>query len=384
MAYQEIQNNEGGLSVRNKLNSMFNELFDFKDFAQGKLALTKFDCTVGQNGDYATVKEALAAGRYKLKFISDVTETADISDIGSRAIYIEGDNYTWNLAYRIRIGSNTSYMNLIANNLIFNITSTTDIFDQYNIFTLNNCKIVNSEPSNAKVVFCSGYSTIDSNNLEIDQTNGGVGIVYLRNIEFLKIRGNGYNSDVLTTIGIIKVCEIEGTFGGWANVGLILNGTTINYINTNDNWIALYAGSKINGGIIKAICHSGVSIIRDTEITGLFFRTGSGGGAKLFNCKTTADIYGDFRFLRVLENCTVTTDVNIADYENKPVRYDSCSFEGNVTIRTDNVTLDKCEVANGTITVEATADKTTIISPRTLTPIVDNGTNTQIIAPNLI
>ena len=97
---------------------------------------------------------------------------------------------------------------------------------------------------------------------------------------------------------------------------------------------------------------------------------------------TILSVHGTFEKCNFTTLTTIAQDTTSSDTESN---FEKCTFDtASVTVSRDNCTIEKCTMAAGTFTVGAAADKTILLANRTLTAIVDSGTNTELINNILI
>ncbi len=318
--------------------------------------------TVGTGGDYATIQLALAAGRYNLKLISAITETVDWGT-HTEIIKLFADELA-ELTMNVQL---TSTLTIMATNIKFMIVGTFITFLNTTIHA-ESCQFIGNNSIN------DPRGAIYGKNIHIDLGDNGFKI-YLYNVTGLTVYG------------------IAGTAGEANAVGIF--GTVTNTILTGD----FELGLDLYDGILDNIIGNGNGVrIRGTV------------GSSIYNAKSLK-LYIRNDTISTLFNCELDQFHMYSNTYNAFKTVDSCIFDeiaipssgGNINtlygfthiintkfissdihVIDDALTLQNCNVTNGTISIDATANKTTIMGCRTMTSIIDNGTNTQLLANNLI
>lgn len=388
--------------------------------------------TVGTGGDYATHALAYAEGVREVVQISNVTETTNISATDDYSII--GNNYILNTSFvlsnsttnKITIknltintarNSATTYFlktgNLIADDFILNINSISTSL----ILSLSSANIVNSEINNnagTGIVIMNSFNnvTIDNTTIKLNDYGNTVspqilfgGINFLNKITFTgdlssseqsfpAMRSNSSalyisNSKEEITSGRLSLilnnnnCEIDRFENDLficsylpslvTNSNRIIleplssNSLTCNLVNSN---IYYWPVGTVTGKTLKCI---------DSDV--LVYFTITAGTVNLVLEMIRGRLYGggltdaNFNFNSIRLD-SVHVDVSSFTRIKTYGTVKDCLFDGNLTLIDDYCTVRGNNFYAGTITVNSSADKTILTENRTLTAIVDNGTNT--------
>lgn len=308
--------------------------------------------TIGSEGDYATVSAAITAGKYDLKLIGNVVETGDITINGKTTINLGGYDLDLSVyqilgtTYNLLVSSGSiTFAHIITELLFSGFTSSIYQLSIVDVIINNNSTITEAGIS------CNGYFLRCKFNLP---NFSYCGLGYSGNhfqgkTQSCEFIGGGVSCErsIYTNAGgfisIHRDVTISGTWSAgnalyiWGDDSAIIDG--IICLPTNN--IIILAHNLING----------------TDINNRV----SYSGQYVSNCRGGL-INGSFANSTIVDCVVVSTLAIIAD---------------NVSFINNTVTI-------GTITVDATADKTNIISCRTFTSIVDNGTNTIVSANQLL
>ena len=330
--------------------------------------VTDFHATVGTTGaDYTTIQLALAAGKYNLKIITDITETVAWGTHTKDIVLIAEQTRIINLSV-----SNTSAISLYAKNVNFSVSGTVYIFHVSSKMYLDNCEITGNGSNN---IFCQG--SVYANNLKLSPGNGTL-TTYIRQVSYLEINYSHTNS---TTLGIrlyncviseIKTTGVAHTVEADNHRLFYLSNCIVGYLNcqhTNPGWIYPYT-STINRS-------TGNVRVLETGIGNYFnnciFEHIKQATGEYYNCSMVKINYTN---TATYNRCQFppTGTMTIAN-EGGIMR--NCKFN-NIVVDNDNCTLINCYSTTGTITVNATADKTDLIGCKSVSAVVNNGTNTRI------
>ena len=204
---------------------------------------------------------------------------------------------------------------------------------------------------------------------------------------------NGNGSSVLK--GFIEHLHRTGSWVGGTSSGSaqirIDSLATIAFTDYTGSGGALsFFGGKILGGTANALV---IRLVGAGTNAGYLKNVAVDGNVYVYNPSATFSMedsslgglqYGNLSYLAYFTFRNTTFNGGVTFGTSTTLYSQNDTFGGAVTIQGDNNTLINSTIDSETITVAATADKTTIISPRTLTSIVDSGSDTQIISPNLI
>lgn len=341
--------------------------------------------TVGTGGDYATVQLALVAEKYNIELISDVTEIVDWGIHPYITIQISGGSEMKDISLSV---SNSCSGRIIAHNINFVLEGTLEIFTSNSLkLFLDDCKIKGNSDNNN----FGGGVLIDASNLTISTGTGYFQLRYLRNVDYLELIGENNLTavnNIRSTIGVIKHVKTSGTFG--TNLindhFLVVYGSTINFIeigHSSSSSIKLYKNATINGnsGLLEVRMGESGFRLYNCICNNFYFQTGSADDSIIENCSVVTIAFGLFKgVFKSFKNNIIQDDV-VIDYDGNIVS--NCTFDG-LSVSADNVKIENTKVPNSTIIIDTTADKTLITGCRTLSSIVDNGTNTQLIGNFLI
>ncbi len=347
-------------------------------------SLNCYDATVGVGGDYTTIQLALADEKYALKLVSDVTETVDWGN-HSKDIIIDADELrTINVSI-----SNTNNLIIRGNNINFAIYGDNHIFTSNTKLFFNYLKITRATGGNFG-------GLIQADNIEIYLDGGNIS-TYIYNCRLINIIYNQSslidnrsliihsatqiicNGDTYSTLNDLSTLfALEGVVDN-----LICNQTGKAYIrggnyviNKGSGNIYLMFPSTINNCVIE---YGYFSTVSNTILNNCIIK----------NCKYN-NFYG------VAHNCNFVNDVTLrssyithSTFQGNTVTSADCSLhycdlnEG-LSIENDNANISFNKLLNNTISVSVTADKTILTNNRTLTSIIDNGTNTSLMNNKLI
>ena len=337
-------------------------VLDDNDIPNKKYVDLKGKTTVGIGGEYATVQLALAAGKYDLELVSAVTETVDwgvhTKDINLYAQELE--DLTISMI-------NTSDLIVRATNINFNVTGSTYNFTITSVFHLTSCNITGDTSQNRI------GGKIYGENIAVDIGTGGF-LLFVYNVIGLSVVGIQEEVSEIIQVriyGIVVDLTLSGAFG----LGLELFGGAVKGV-IGDG----FSGFRVHeSGVLRDAKDIWVYIRQDTLNT-------------IINCTITRLTFyaAANTSFDLVDNCIIHEMVapygggNINTlYGFKNIINTTFTFS-DVHVIDDALNLQSCKVTNGNITIDASADKTVIIGCRTATSIVDNGTNTQLLANNLI
>jgi len=355
--------------------------------------LEKYDVTVGTDGDYPAIdgiRLALEDGKEHLKLISDVTETTTF--LLSSNLFINGQNkYKLTLAKEVSINASSNIFQL--DDLTFEGDVTDDFVIQSGIIRINNCEIIykSARTTSSSYLFYTPRPNSFIKNSKITITNGGSITRIDMRFSYENIDLYSTGSDVRIVLGGISNNVTFKNMRFYGNLyhalsssgGCIYHNPLHQFYCPDDINLNLY-NENVNVIIPKGFVVSNMNFsLRLFEIK--YFRMcnhsrfekGTVLNAELCNWTSGGGVHDN-----VFEQVTFTGNITISGDNNS---FKNCIFENDVTIDADNVTIENSFVENGTITVNPTADKTTLIGNRTLTSIGYVGsTNTQLVANNLI
>ncbi len=305
--------------------------------------------TVGTGGDYATISEAIADSKYTLKLISDVTEVADII-INSR-VYINLNNNTLDcVAFRF-LGQTEDNILIIKNGYIiytqpilarYLFGSSIYTYTKYVEFTINSTQrsgLGNGHFENGKITLP-------------DTVNTGFGIY-----------GSGF-------YGVIKNFEIVGTGSCRHAIVDAKPSSEIENILLSGSFTSTWDAIEI---------HSGNNIrVNTSSSTPRISIVGS-----VFNVQ---DLAGTPTLKIYLYSNALLASSNIGTLllDKNGAKVTDTTIETASSVNADNISINGCTITTGTITIDATADKTILTNNRTATEIIDNGTNSIIQGNQLI
>jgi len=336
-----------------------------------------YDATVGTGGDYSTIQLALADGKYVLKIISDITETVDWGSHTKDIVLIADEIRTINVSV-----SNTSALTIKGNNIIFAVTGTNQIFNGGSLI----CDYVKITGDSDANIFSNGMD-ISGRKLEVDLGTNSLSTSYINNMNHLKITGGSTaNPLVFILNGVIGYLETYGQFGtNSTQGGLRLSNCTINQVNCNNDgaiFVAQGENVNINGSVGKGMIIYPRSNWNFRNCNIEILQEYANSSVLVENCTverfpTGKLFFKSFRGNTVIDPTNLFTGTREGNFSHN-------TYNDSFTIYVSNISLLNPTVASGTITVDATADKTTIIGARTLTSIVNNGTNTTLLGNVLV
>lgn len=348
----------------------------FKDAVAGSKTLSELLPTsgfisVGTGGNYPTLTAAIAAGNYKIRLVSDVTESNDVTISGKTEIDLSG--YELDMSLYSIIDNVAGYdLTIVNGKLTYAHTGATDLFQGFVTdglqLTVEHVTIDNNSTVDNAMISGRGYF----NHVRVElpnQTSGGFGgtggDTFTGEVHNAEIVGGGtsciygiYNAASSDRTRATNI-YFEGTWG--SSVAYIKDGTNIIY----------------NGG-------SNTTLIV-TYATGVYDRTSVNrltvnvrGALTNFSVKSmTAWAYATFSDGRFLSSFTIGTNAI-------GMKFTNVYFNDSVTVNDDEISFVNCQVGNTnagskTITINAAIEKTIIMATRTEADIVDNGTSTVLL-----
>ena len=354
--------------------------------------------TVGTGGDYATIYDAITDGEKYLKIISNLSLTANITSDNINIYLSVGITLTIG-AYRITgqncriIGLNGSYNRNSYNQGILNIiggltfgTLFTDLYvenitiDQTsyightaNVFdnsVFNECVFKVNNGAN-KYLF--GNKCLINNSQIIGGGTTCYGIakdsVIMNNIYFsgtFSVIQQSFGQDITLNEGYNNATNLAIS----GNISFV-SGNAIKLVSGVYNKVNAFTNGYPNVGNMK---------VYDSEIeltVGLIFGS-QAHDFEFYNCNLTGHpLRATSPTKYIIDRCIVDGSTNtsyLVDVDNFNIK--NSIMTNNLYISGNNNSIESNKIMTGTITVNATADKTNISNCRTLTSIVDNGTNT--------
>ncbi len=304
--------------------------------------------TVGTDGDYATINEAIADGKVNLKIISDIT----VNNVDPVYMNVIGDNGTSTKpTVSIEVGSGVS----------------TTLGDSTAVF--KNLKIRYSFLNNSYNAV-SGY--IYDCEIEQHETIGATGYatssegkLFKRCTFLIQTTTHGLYTNFQ---GRTEDCIILSTSATAFYFNNTRSSTHVNLKDEQGNCIQVNAA--------------------DSQDTFIDFITVGG------NLRIAGKIIGGIASGNVIFNNAFNAPCTISDFHfkgtlniletNGNFSFVNCRFDDSVIISSSNVSFNACSIRANTITINATADKTILTNNRTATEIIDNGTNSIIQGNQLI
>lgn len=400
-------------------NSWYNSTLGALQYYNGsvnKTLLTSADLlysTVGTGGDYPTLADAFSDGKYNLIIISDITETADytfnqggdiVVVIVNLAEFIVScgifspftrDNQTNVDFFMERARFNYSYT---SNKSLFGETGTGGFAN----IILNNAQIQNNSTASISYMVDMGANgaviqAVNCGFIFNDGSNGGFNLTdgFINNSS---LYGGGTNCNRaimdLSGIGIIG-CSVQGSWSAPNPVNpqfIFTNGSVaelfvvgvdilIEAVNNNISQVGL-----IGGGSCSIVLDGQVNLATsDLGAAGKIYPKESS-VSMISNCKiseideslltTTADLQ--------LSNCIISNSLSLGAITNPIYNFCNSRLLGGASISCDAVKINNCFISTlgggGTITINASANKTILIGNTTDAAIVNNGTNTELVS----
>lgn len=352
--------------------------------------LSYFDATVGgATADYPAtsvangLKKAILDGNTKLKFLDNVTV---FENIALSAVITEIDLNGFALSF---VDTKISGINSILKIQNGNINSNNDglyCFNDTNLI-LNNCTITDNNVSVNYFIYNPQANTEFKNcafylNGKMKLTRGDMSFIS----DNCVINSSAVQALILSN-GFHTNLRLNGTF--YTNTspgsGALLYIEAINISTNAQVSINSMKGEHIN--MPNAVIYSnGNNVnIKDFKLSHFvsmnkpaFLKDGTFLNAA--NCNTDSNYPTKdtvFENVTFIGNLTLGANSSFLTFRN-------CIITGDLTVNGSNCTFDNCKLENGTIKVSATADKTILDNNRTLTSIIDNGTNTEITSTNIL
>ena len=216
--------------------------------------------------------------------------------------------------------------------------------------------------------------TVNINDTSIEET-----IYPIYDMVISRTGGSG-GTIALTQLTDLRTKIAGGVGGGGASGG---GGTDdkvrVSAADTVNDYLfpKLVAGDNISLDILNP---GGVETLQ-ISASGSEVTIGIGGDYATVSEALTATEYD----LKLISNITEVSNIDLTTITNINTGIYSIDLDSNTfSISGDNISLNNIRISNGTITVSATADKTTIIGCRTSTSIVDSGTGTTLFANNIL
>ena len=369
--------------------------------------------TVGTSGDYATLADAFTAGKYNIVVISNVTETSDYtfnSGVDTVVNMESFGNFTVDCAiFSPFIRDNVTNLNIYISkvNFIYNYGVNKSLFGDsgtggFCSLIIENVQIQNNSTAALSYMLDQGAGgiVIQAQNCGFLFNNGANGGLNLSGGALINcsIVGGGVNcTQVISNVfGIgINLCNVQGTWAPNNTVTphfTLTNGFIIGMIIVAVDILVHSIGSNI--GQIGLIFSGSCSIITEGNVS--ISNANLGAGALIYpkdgcflnmsNCTfdnideslltTTADIQ--------LSNVNIVSALSLGILLNPVYNISNSRILGSVSISCDAVKINNSFISTfgggGTITINATADKTILIGNTTDAAIVNGGTNTELVS----
>ena len=381
--------------------------------------------TVGTGGQYATISAAVAAGKYNLIVISNITETSNIT-FSLLNTYITGYN-----KYTINFGSYYMYATDTSHNVWFN---------NLEIITVNPSYLTGGRYCLSYNVYVNYYRSIIRNNSTADhyyiaQNNISIdnGIVYLPNhagcftlegaqctFNSVEIVGGGSGCEWLTewsfsgfyTYHKFKDIRLTGTFGSNPTFRGLRGGDINGIVSNLPIRLIFQEGSTTAINISNMLIPNGYfgssydnCVLSNFEFSD--FRDFAGNGCLFSNgyityttitLNTDSNVFNTVKFAGSVttsgnsikfSNCTfgVSGDNRTIILSGNNIVLEGCTIFGNLVISGNFNKVSNCYIgstASGTktITINSGATKNSILNCTTEVAIVDNGTGTNILISN--
>ncbi len=380
------------------LNNLLNNIADNVLFPEDINIIPYYDATVGTGGDYPAISsanglsQAITDGKKNIKIVSDISVYVDITLIRNIKINLNGYSITHIIYKYINDFDVTMYDGTFNSALLVNdeLFQRGKLFFSKITFTFTNTEnayFVNSALSTSDIIF--DRCTFNLANIRMRIYN-----YCSLKIKNSIINGGGVDNSLFIQTGAntkmttLNDNFITGTFKGGLNTPCILATYGVFSINnmvssaTNFEISAKNKQSKIDGLTGNVVIRGAYGTIINSNITEInTYYMNSPYSLHIIDSivETWAGATSFYDAFVKLTNVTITSAITYSD----DMRLDKCTLVPSIITR-DNVTIRDSLISTGTITVSATADKTVLNGNRTLTSIVDNGTNTQITNPNLI
>ena len=354
--------------------------------------------TVGINGDYPTVYDAIQDGKFNLRLISDVTDTNTILLDNYKIIIVNGNNHKWTLerlewsGYGIFYASNITIQNY-SSTAIFQSNWGYYYWDKV-VFELNgNVEITDSTSGQ--------YPNINASQLTIDTSNGRCSrLFYLKNIDSLYLIDGGLDNSILVYYGVIGYLKILGTPS--INKAIRLQYSKVDYIDGKDHIISLEYNNIINGGSFKIMGWDNKTIINNAIITSVDYYTSS--NLIFNNCEISNLLNRSYSVSFLFSNCKINQDLTIGNLHSVTINNETyitgyciinsnknkianCQIDKKLTIAGSNNII----IGNEINEIDQTGIELTSISQNNIVAdniihgdTIDNGTNNSINNLNII
>jgi hypothetical protein len=335
---------------------------------------------VGLGEQYVKISDALAAGNYNLLITSDITEDTDWGSHSKMITISSEDNYYVNFT----VGNSVDVI-IYAKNVNFRAVGVGTKFTSGSKFVLSNCEISGTD------FLCDfGLGKMYADNMTVNMGNQGLRCV----IEYagvLNITGAGTDSGKtyqpeISSTGFVGSLNIIGTFAVGSisdNYGAVKIKGIVSYITHGaTNGDVLMSSGQILGGDCDYLYEVGgtTSVIRNMSMNHLGTKSSFFSFGEISNCQVQEVSHdGDSDYMPpatlLIGLYVVSNDIYFgeANQKCKGVR------APDIYIENDGVSLDTCEAFIGTINIDTGADSTRIIGCKTVTDVVNDGTNTVII-----
>ena len=351
--------------------------------------LSYFDATVGgatavypatsvANG----LKKAIQDGHTKLKFLDNVTVFENIT-LSADITEIDLNGFALSFADTEIAGNGKTLK--IQNGSINSTNDGASCFLEINLI-LNNCTITDNNVNSNYFVYSPHYNTNFTNcafylNGKMQLTRSDMSFisdncVINSSVALVVILSNGFHTNL----------QLNGTFytGSYSGGGALYHVNVINISSDAQMSINSIRGEHID--MPNATIHANKYVnIKEFKLShfGSFAKPSflkDGTFLNAGNCNTDSNYPTKDA---VFENVTFVGNLTLGA-NSSFLKLRNCIITGNLTVNSSNCTFDNCKLENGTITVSATADKTILDNNRTLTSIIDNGTNTEISSTNIL
>jgi hypothetical protein len=389
---------------------------------------SEYDATVGASGDYADVNAAIAAGKVNVLIIEDVTEDSDVTILAEDTAITLANNVTWTVnAYDIDMGAFTriaiwgrSRDNSI---IVRNNTADGDDFIKGGLgdsLTGGNFKYDNSAstqggyfngaqmvvhlentwfltpntgggglelngPANVNNIRITGGGTSSGQNVFVVKSGGVMTNVYIDGtwagrVDSIRILPEGLISNVMTNISQAMVLDVQGgSLNGYTMIGsdCDVDVTALSQVSNVKCYGFTVSGGSA-GSVISGVTCNDIDISatgKQVVITGLSVEsndTFAGSDCSVFglDMDSSGTISGSRNTIHGWSSISGQT-LTLSGSDNVVV----FNTAGNVVISGDNNIISG--YIGGTLTINATADKTLITNLSNVGALTDNGTNTK-------
>lgn len=310
------------------------DVFDFTHNIEDYLLKTHafFDATVGTGGDYATIALAIAAGKYKLKLVSDIPDYGSMITINDK-VYIYLNNYSITITAAIYYVSSGKYLEIYGGTIILSGLLAPHIvaINAEDLYIYNSIITCNQTASNSGICYTGRlYNCVFNVNTGYSATAFGSSVggkIDARNITLNVNTSSAYYCLALGNGSTLYNLILGGTAPTNSNGVMYLAPTDLNLPAKIENIILI-----VNYTVYISVRTGIISNMRKTTGT-LNFKQHDGGGTGTANC--------------LIKDSYIDNIVNQSGFVGGNYKYEHCVINNNWANTLATIQLFKCTL-NGT------------------------------------